>query len=288
MDENKILIDNFSSYLRRKNKTKSTITAYIKDIEQLAEATQGKNFKLITEEDIRFTLKNWVYNGTFSTKTVSRKLNSIRTFYNFLIDKKEVIKSPAESIHHPKFRSEKPRVLTKAEFLLLRETCSDNLKALTMFEILLQTGIRIGELSRIKIKDVNLTKDQSLYISEFSSIKERKVPLNDKVAKALKLYLSSTNKKSQEAPLFSTRNGKYIQIRNIRSSLDKLIKKSKIKDICVNDIRNTFITYQLTHGMGIERLAEIVGHKTVVTTNRYLVLLNKPYKDKKITKVAEL
>ena len=165
------LISNFSLYLRRKNKTKSTITAYVKDIEQLSEAVPGKSLTEITEEDIRFNLKNWVYNGTFSTKTVSRKLNSIRTFYNYLIEKKEISVSPAAEIHHPKFRTEKPRVLTKPEYITLRECCSENLKFLTVIEVLLQTGMRIGELSRLKMQDVSLNKDPYIFISEFSSIK---------------------------------------------------------------------------------------------------------------------
>lgn len=282
------LIENFSLYLRRKNKTKSTITAYVKDIEQLSEAVPEKSLTEISEEDIRFNLKNWVYNGTFSTKTVSRKLNSIRTFYNFLIEKKEITISPAADIHHPKFRTEKPTVLTKPEYTTLRESCSENLKFLTVIELLLQTGMRIGELSRVKMKDIYLNKDPHVFISEFSSIKERKVPLDDKAVKALKLYLSTVEKRNPEQPLFSTRNGKNIQVRNIRASIDKIIKRAKISNICVNDIRNTFIVYQLNAGFNIDRLAEIVGHKTTITTTRYLSLLNKEYKDRKITKVQEL
>lgn len=282
------LINNFSSYLRRKNKTKSTIMAYVKDIEQLSEAVPNKSLTEITEEDIRFNLKNWVYNGTFSTKTVSRKLNSIRTFYNYLVEKKEIVASPANNIHHPKFRTEKPRILTKSEYNSLREQCSDNLKFLTIIEVLLQTGIRIGELSRLRVRDVNMNKDPYLYIEKFSSIKERNVPLNDKVLKSLKLYLSATEKRDPEKPLFSTRNGKSIQVRNIRASIDKIIKKAKITNVCVNDIRNTFIVYQLSCGFSLEILARVVGHKTTVTTTRYLSLLNKEYKDKKLSKIQEL
>ena len=286
--DNKILIDNFSLYLRRKDKTKSTIMAYVKDISQLSEHYPEKSLIEITEEEIRVILKTWVYNGTFSTKTVSRKLNSIRTFYNFLIDKKTIFKSPAEEIHHPKFRNEKPRILSKNEYSQIREICSDNLKSITMLEILLQTGIRIGELSRLKIKDVVFNNNSYLNIAEYSSIQQRKVPLNEKAIKSLKLYLSSIEKKNPDSPLFATRSGKLIQIRNIRSSIDKIIKKAKVKDTCVNDIRNTFIVYQLNHGFSIEKLAEIVGHKTVVTTSRYINLTSKPYKDKGLEILQEL
>src|SRR5690606_25642510 len=115
--ENQIYIDNFTNYLRRKGKAKSTIIAYVKDLKQLSEIYPSKELPKLTEPDIRNALKTWSQNGEYSTKTVSRKLNSIRTFYNFLVEKNTIKESPANSIHHPKFRAEKPRVLSKVEYL---------------------------------------------------------------------------------------------------------------------------------------------------------------------------
>jgi len=286
--ENQIYIDNFTNYLRRKGKAKSTIIAYVKDLKQLSEIYPSKELPKLTEPDIRNALKTWSQNGEYSTKTVSRKLNSIRTFYNFLVEKNTIKESPANSIHHPKFRAEKPRVLSKVEYLSLKDCCSDNLKFYTMIELLLQTGIRIGELSRLKIKDVVINKNPHLIISEFSSIPERKVPLNQKAIKSLKMYLSAYEKRNPDSALFFTKNGKHVQIRNIRAAIDKVIKKAKIKDASVNDLRNTFIVHQLSKGMSLEALAEIVGHKTTVTTMRYIQLLPKQYKDKGIGEVFEV
>jgi site-specific recombinase XerD len=94
--------------------------------------------------------------------------------------------------------------------------------------------------------------------------------------------------KIKHAPLFATKNGKPIEIRNVRSYIDKAIVKAKLRDTCVNDLRNTFIVYQLLNGMSISKLAEIVGHKSTMTTIRYLELLSKKYKPSGMDEVAEL
>lgn len=285
--ENSEIINSFSTYLKRKGKAKSTLLAYVKDIEQLCSNTNNKSVIELSENDIKQCLEKWHKSGEFSVKTVSRKLNSIRTFYSYLSEKKFVTINPATSIHHPKFRTEKPRVLSKVEYLTLKDNCSDNLKLFTIVELLLQTGMRIGELSRLKVSDVNLN-DSTISIAEFSTIEARIVPLNNKTLKNLKLYLSTLERKNKDVALFSTKNGKPIEVRNIRASIDKAIKKSKIKDASVNDIRNTFIVYQLSKGMSIDSLAEIVGHKSTATTVRYIQLLLKQYKDKGIREIIEL
>lgn len=287
--DNEKYIESFTSYLRRNNKTKSTIVAYVKDLTQLCDECKGKLVSDLNENDIKEILKEWLYSDKFSIKTISRKLNSFRTFYNFLLERKEIEKSPTENIRHPKFRKDLPRILSRSEYSQIRDAFSENLKYLTIFEILLQTGIRIGELSRLRVKDLYLDKDMPyIFVQEYSSIKERQVPLNNKVVKAIKLYLSSLNGKNPEYPLFSTRNNKNIQIRNIRGTIDRAIKKSQIRATCVNDIRNTFITFQLSQGYPVNELAKIVGHKTTITTQRYLELLPKQYKDRKIRKIHEL
>jgi site-specific recombinase XerD len=285
--ENSEIINSFSTYLKRKGKAKSTLLAYVKDIEQLCLNTNKKSVIELSESDIKQCLDKWHKNGDFSVKTVSRKLNSIRTFYSYLSEKRFVTTNPATNIHHPKFRTEKPRVLSKVEYLTLKDNCSDNLKLYTIVELLLQTGMRIGELSRLKINDINVN-NSTLHISEFSTIETRTVPLNNKTLKSLKLYLGTLERKNKDIALFSTKNGKPIEVRNIRASIDKIIKKSKIKDTSVNDIRNTFIVYQLSKGMSIDCLAEIVGHKSTATTIRYLQLLPKQYKDKGIREIVEL
>jgi len=299
MNETPKVINEFTTYLKRKGKTKSTTIAYENDIKQLnwASTQSGTRKSIINlnEEEIKVCLKLLQNSKSLSTKTLSRKLNSIRTFFKFLQDKKIIKSNPAISIAHPKFRNKKPRILTRAEYLELKEISRDNIRLYTMVDVMLQTGLRIGELARLKIKDINLDKSKPfLMVQEFGSIQQREVPLNSKAVKSLKVYIEENTKKGKneklktESALFTTKTGKAIEIRNIRSSIDRVILKAKIKDASVNDLRNTFIVYQLSQGMPLNKIASIVGHKNIVTTMRYFELLQRKYKSTLDIEVKEL
>ncbi len=288
--ENEKLTNDFINYLKRRGKAKSTLIAYQNDIKQLAESNLNKSLVEFSEADIKHGLSFLQTTYSLSAKTISRKLNSVRTFYRFLEEKKIVKENPTTKITHPKFRIKKQRFLSKQEYLALREVSRENPKIYMIIEFLLQTGIRIGELSRIKVKDLSLTKQEpNVYIEKFASNPERKVPLNSKLVIELKDYLTRIKpSKKPTAPLFSTKTGRGIEIRNIRGSIDRFIVKAKIKNACVNDIRNTFIVVQLNNGIGISRLANLVGHKNIATTTRYVDLLSKKYKSKGIDRIIEL
>lgn len=289
--ENEKLIGDFISNLKRRGKAKATIIAYQNDIVQLAQSNETKYLELFQESDIKHGLTYLQQTYSLSSKTVSRKLNSIRTFYRYLEDKKLIKFNPTKDILHPKFRIKKQRFLNKQEYLALREASRENFKTYLMVELLLQTGLRISELSRLKVKDIILLNKgvSYIFIEKFGSNAERKVPLNPKISTELKNYLLfAKNNKKPNPPLFSTKTGKSIEVRNIRSSIDRMIIKARIKNACVNDIRNTFIVFQLINGMSIPKLAEIVGHKNIATTTRYVELLTKKYKPKGIDKVVEL
>lgn len=288
--ENDKLITDFINYLKRKGKAKSTLIAYQNDLKQLSESNLNKSVVDFNEADIKHGLSFLQSTYSLSAKTVSRKLNSIRTFYKFLEEKKYIKQNPTSKITHPKFRIKKQRFLSKQEYLALREISRENPKIYMIIEFLLQTGVRIGELSRIKVKDVTLVRDGGyIYVEKFASNPERKVPVNNKLNSALKDYLSKMKvSKKPTAPLFATKTGRSIEVRNIRGSIDRFISKAKIKNACVNDLRNTFIVVQLNNGISISRLAEMVGHKNLATTTRYVDLLTKKYKPKGTDKIAEL
>jgi site-specific recombinase XerD len=206
------------------------------------------------------------------------------------LKKKHIKDNPAANIAHPKFRIKKQRFLTKQEYLALKEQSRENPKIYAIIELLLQSGIRISELSRLKVKDVVVLKTNSyIKIEASSNNEERKVPLNQKALSMLKSHLTFYKLTTKvNYPVFATKTGKPIEVRNIRSSIDKMLLKAKIKNACVNDLRNTFIVYQLSSGFPIAKLGEIVGHKNLSTTSRYLDLLTKKYKAKPVDKIFDL
>ena len=154
-----------------------------------------------------------------------------------------------------------------------------------MIEMLLQTGMRIGELSRLRKEDLG-KELTSIYIQAYSSYPDREVEVNPVLQIALKNYLNNKLIKSGKSKyVFFTRTGNQILIRNIRSAIQTAFKRTGIKDASVNDLRNTFIIHQLEHGLKIEKLARIVGHKKQSTTEHYLDFIeSRPQKTHNIIK----
>lgn len=285
----KEIIIEFATYLKKADRSESTVIAYTKDLDQLIEYSEVE-VHLLDHAGLNDIMQRMIAELGFTPKTISRKLNSFRMFYKFLQESGKTSHNPAEKIDHPRFTPKEPRILSAMEYLALREVTRNNPRLYAMIELMLQTGIRIGELSRLKLKDVRLdVAKPNLYIEEFSTNAAREVPVNAKLATVLQTYISALPPKYNEnSPVFATREGKPIIIRNIRSSVDRAMVRAGIENACVNDLRNTFIVAQLKAGVPIDLVAEIVGHRSRVTTNKYLGLLGQTYKPNGENKIVEL
>lgn len=278
MDHNAAL-ENFLKHLEDKGRSKSTMIAYKKDIEQLLDhySSQVKTVKEFQTNHIQLYIEKLVEEKKFTLKTISRKINSYKTFFKFL-NKEQVLDSDiAHPISHPTFKPKDPRILSSLEYKALRDTARNNTRLYSMIELLLQTGMRIGELSRLKIGDINLGTDPAtIFIEEFSSNPARTIALNKQAKDALEDYLKTRPEpKNDGGYVFTTKNGNQVLVRNMRTMINSAFKKSGIEDATVNDIRNTFIVYQLENGMPLERVAEVVGHKRITSTEKYLNMLKE-------------
>jgi site-specific recombinase XerD len=222
-------------------------------------------------------IQHLIRNENYSLKTVSRKINTLKTLFKFLFENKHTKLNHAEVIQHPDFETKQPRILAALEYKALRDTVRGNLRLHTMIEILLQTGIRIGELSRMKITD--LSKGfRTLKIESYASNPERKIELNEAAVKAIEKWLAHRpSVRNDQGYVFPTKSGRSVIIRNIRTSINRSFKKVGIKNATVNDIRNTFVVFQLENGVRIEKVAHAVGHQRLSSTEKYTELLEKPY-----------
>src|SRR3972149_7504623 len=115
-------------------------------------------------------------------KSNSRKINSTRTFYRFLKVNEYITDDPSLLVSHPKYQLAPPRILTPTEYRALRDAARNDGRMFAVIELLLQTGIRIGELANLRLSDVN--KD-SLHIAPFEKHEDRIVPLNKRAQEAL-------------------------------------------------------------------------------------------------------
>ena len=178
----------FKEYLGENKRSASTIVAYNKDIEQLVsflkEASKS-HIHEITKEDLEAFLAKMTQNG-YTPKSISRKLNSIRTFYRFLKTNGYVVEDPSLSVAHPRYQLGAPRILTPTEYRALRDAARSDPRMFAVIELLLQTGIRIGELANLKLLDI---QKEQLHIAAIEKHEERIVPLNKRAQEALTRYL---------------------------------------------------------------------------------------------------
>jgi site-specific recombinase XerD len=237
----------------------------------------------VSKEDIEAFLAKMGKEG-YTPKSISRKINSTRTFYRFLKVNEYVTDDPSLLVSHPKYQLAPPRILTPTEYRALRDAARNDPRMSAIIELLLQTGIRIGELSNLRLSDI--AKD-SLHIAPFEKHEDRIVPLNKRAQEALDKYLT-IRPNVKEDHLFITKSGKPFLIRNIRTAVERYFRLAEIKGTKVNDLRHTFVAHHLKHGVSLVILSKVLGHKRLSTTERYLQYVGEIGKAKENAALSEL
>ena len=126
-----------------------------------------------------------------------------------------------------------------------------------IIELLLQTGIRIGELAELRLSDI---QGEELSIRPYEKHAARMVPLNRPAKEALHNYLKNRPQVTDDH-VFITKSGKPFLVRNIRTAIERYFRIAEIENAKVNDLRHTFVAHHLKHGVSLVLLSKILGHK---------------------------
>ena len=199
-------ISNFKTHLATLGRANATILAYTKDIEQLSnflkESLSKTSTNEVKAEDID-AFKDHLDKKDYTAKSISRKINSIKSFFSFLQSQGTIKANPAQAVTHPKYEVKPPRILSKLEYRALRDACKDDSRIFAIVEILLQTGIRISELANLRINDIDLNENKATIIAH-DSHPERSIPFNQVSKEALEKYLKD-RPKSETQNIFITK-----------------------------------------------------------------------------------
>lgn len=271
-------LESYLDYLKyQKNYSDYTVLSYKNDIEEYLEYLNREtlNFKDVEYSDIRFYLMYLKEEKADNNSSIDRKLSALRGFYKYLANEKIVKSNVFSLVNGPKKEKKLPRYF---EYNELEELFSvpDVMEAtgqrdLLLLELLYATGVRVGELTNIKVKDIDLSSKSILILGKGN--KERVVTYGDYCEEALKMYLNDgyirLNLKREEY-LFLNKNGGKLTERGVRYILDQIIKKTSLnKNISPHMLRHSFATHLLNEGCDLTTVQKLLGHESIKATQIY-------------------
>jgi integrase/recombinase XerC len=209
--------------------------------------------------------------------TIARKLSAVRSFFYFLVKRGVTEENPAELILTPKQEKPIPAYLSVDEMFRLLDSIHTSklldLRNRAIFETLYSCGIRVSELVGLNTGDVDYR--QTLIRVLGKGAKERIVPIGKKALLAISKYrqvLISDCGISEEVngPLFLNKNKSRLTARSVARILDKLVMAcGLLTPVSPHTLRHTFATHMLDAGADLRVVQELLGHKSLSTTQKY-------------------
>lgn len=241
---------------------------------------EGINLKEVDNKVIRNYLRT-LYEKEYKPKTLCLYISALRSYHKFLFRKKYLETNPMLLIKNPKLNKSTPKFLNYNELDLIYEAINENdhlgLRDHLILELLYSTGVRVSELIHIKLEDINYY-DMSIRIKGKGS-KERIVLYGEELKDILELYLKSSRDKLLKIDtniLLINKNGTPLTDRGVRKILNKLVKKTTLKqNVSPHMIRHTFATHLLKEGADLKTVQELLGHASLSATQVYTHITNE-------------
>ena len=210
-----------------------------------------------------------------NNSSIDRKLSALRGFYKYLANEGIIKNNVFSLVNGPKKEKKLPRYFEYNELEELFNVPDTDTalgqRDLLLLELLYATGVRVGELTNIKVKDIDLSSKSILILGKGN--KERIVTYGDYCEEILKRYLNDgyilLNMKNSEF-LFLNKNGGVLTERGVRYILDQIIKQTSInKNISPHMIRHSFATHLLNEGCELTTVQKLLGHESIKATQIY-------------------
>ena len=223
----------------------------------------------MTTERMREYLSDYQQRRNCSKATIDNIRRNISSFFSWLEEEDHILKSPMRRIHKIKTKKTVKEVISDEDIEKLRDSCT-SLRDLAMIDLLYSTGIRVGELVRLNIEDVNFESRECVVFGKGD--KERRVYFDAKTKIHLKNYLES--RRDTNRALFVSLLAPYnrLAISGVEIRLRKMGRMLNLKSIHPHKFRRTMATRAIDKGMPIEQVQKILGHSQIDTTMQYAIV----------------
>jgi integrase/recombinase XerD len=284
---NDALIDSFIEYLvTERSSSENTMSSYSNDLKSYGLWLDGKglSFDKVDYYKLADYMTVMKVSG-LKTTSINRKLSTIRQFYRFLLDEGIIEKDPTTDILMPKRAQYLPEVLNvnEVEGLLNAPDISKPLgkRDKAMLELLYATGLRVSELVKLKLNNINL--NAGFLITKGKGGKERLVPMGEKAISWTREYIETVRPsmfvKKSEILFFSNRGTAMT-----RQNFWHIIKRYAIsagifRDISPHTLRHSFATHLLTGGADLRSVQMMLGHSDISTTQIYTHITSQRLKE---------
>ena len=273
-NENLIKLDNdelllrFLSAKKIEGCSKKTIDYYKKTIKKML-IKIDKRIEDIGTEDLRRYLTEYKENNNLSKTTIDNVRRILSSFFSWLEDEDYIIKNPVKRIHRIKKGRVVKDILSDENIEKLCDNC-DNIRDLAILELLISTGIRVGELVRLNITDINFNERECIVFGKGES--ERIVYFDARCKIHLQEYLSTRTDNNPALFVQFRKPYNRLGINGVEVRLKKIGEKSKIKNVHPHKFRRTLATKAIDKGMPIEQVQRLLGHIQIDTTMQYAMV----------------
>lgn len=267
-----------------------TITSYIDDIFSLVHFLDREQFgdlRTVTSRIARF------YTATlhedYKPKTIARKISSLRSFYNFLNREELTKENPFLDVELPKKEKKLPQFIYPKEIESLFNSINTSKplgkRDMLILEFLYGTGVRVGELCSIRLKDIDFY--QNLVLIHGKGSKDRYTPIHNLLSKSLQDYILTTRndflKRAQNKEndtLFLNFKGTSLSQRGVRLIIKRIIDNSEETfNLSPHTLRHTFATHLLNNGADLRSVQELLGHAHLSSTQIYTQVSKEKLKE---------
>ncbi len=268
LDENTSMIESFISSKQIEGCSDRTIKYYKEIIDKFNDSFD-KSIKKITTEEIRSYLSNYKEMSTCGSTTIDNIRRVLSSFFSWLEDEDYIIKSPIRRIHRIKTPTTVKEVLTDENLEKLRDEC-ENIRDLSLIELLISTGMRVGELVNLNISNLNFEDRSCIVLGKGN--KEREVYFDAKTKLHLKEYISKRND-TNDALFVSLREPhQRLSISGIELIVRNLGVNTNINKVHPHKFRRTLATMAIDKGMPVEQVQKLLGHVKIETTMHYAMV----------------
>jgi len=271
----------FTAYLKlEKSLSENSVEAYSRDVQKLIQFLEYHKLEL-QPGDIKLShlqdFLKWINQLGMSARTQARVISGLKTFYKYLLLENLIRENPAELLEAPRTGRQLPDTLNINDidriFAVIDLSTPEGERNKTILEFLYGCGLRVSELTNLKISDIRFNEGFLSVIGKGN--KQRLVPVGNSALKQLQIYLHQIRshlaiQKGQEDFIFLNKRGKKLTRVMVFYIVKNLAEKAGIrKTISPHTFRHSFATHLIEGGADLRAVQEMLGHASITTTEIY-------------------